>query len=422
MSGPHRGARIVAIAVMVALLVWAWTPALARDHRIGPEGDWAGVAQALASGRISGGDRLVLAPGEHGALRIDGAHFGPPLTIAAQGAGAHVDRIAIKNSSGLVIRGLRVWPRSPLGREINLVETSTDSPRIRLEALDIRGGPDALDYLTWTRQDWTDTWAARGARLRGADNTLRDSTLTAVTNGIITEGLRAKVIGNEVRGFSKDGLRGLSSDSLFQRNTVRDCVDVSGNHDDGFQAWVAKPGRFGPSALRNVTLDGNRILEWTGPADHPLRCRLQGIVLFSGPFENWTIINNLVVVSAHHGITLYSGINSRVINNTVISSTGAARNAPWIRQQATKRGAPRNTVFANNVATAFRLGDTVSNPLARNTVSLFPFRDFEDPATFDFRPHADSRLLGMADPDLVPPHDLTGTPRPAAAALGALER
>ena len=419
MRDPRRGLRRIALA---ALLVLAGGAALARDYAIGPDGDWPGVAQALASERLAGGDRLLLAPGDHGALRIEGARFDPPLTIAAQQEGAHVDRIVVKNSAGLVIRGLQVWPRTPQAREINLVETDGQSPGIRFEDMDIRGGPRAQDYLSWAREDWTDTWALRGVRLRGADNTLRDSTVTAVTNGIITDGARAQVIGNEVRGFSRDGLRGLSSGSLFRRNTVRDCVDVDGNHDDGFQAWVARPGRFGPSELHDVTLDGNTILEWTGPADHPLRCRLQGIALFDGPFENWTIINNLVVVSAYHGIALYGGIDSRVINNTVISSTGAERNAPWIRQQATKRAAPRNTVFANNVATAFRLGDAEPTPLAQNVVSAMPSRDFENPAAFDFRPRADSRLLGAADPDLAPPHDLTGRPRPDPPALGALER
>ena len=419
MRDPRRGLRRVALA---ALLVLAGGAALARDYAIGPDGDWPGVAQALASERLAGGDRLLLAPGDHGALRIEGARFDPPLTIAAQQEGAHVDRIVVRNSAGLVIRGLQVWPRSPLGKNAAVLMTHPNSAHIEFEDLDIRSRQDAQNYLDWSAEDWTGPRSVRGVRLRGPDNVLRHSVLTGVSNGISAEGPRAQVIGNEVRGFSRDGLRGLSSGSLFRRNTVRDCVDVDDNHDDGFQAWVAKPGRWGPSELRDVTLDGNTILEWTGPADHPLRCRLQGIALFDPPFENWTIINNLVVVSAYHGIALYGGIDSRVINNTVISATGAQRNAPWIRQQATERAAPRNTVFANNVAAAFRLGDMEPNPLEHNVVSAMPFRDFENPAAFDFRPRADSRLLGAADPDLAPPNDLTGRPRPGAPAIGALER
>ncbi|MCV6598767.1 MAG: right-handed parallel beta-helix repeat-containing protein, partial [Mangrovicoccus sp.] len=303
--------------------------------------------------------------------------------------------------------------------------------------LDIRSSPKAERYMTWSQRDWKTTWNAQGARLAGPDITLRDSTLTAVSHGISAEGARARIIGNEIRGFSGDGIRGLSTGGLYQSNLIRDCVKVDGNHDDGFQAWVAEPGRWGPRALRNVRFEGNRIFEWTGPRDHTFRCSLQGIALFRGPFDNWTIANNLVVVSAYHGLTLYGGRKCKVVNNTVISADLRGGRSPWIRQGGLRADVPRDpnfqlapgdrsqdNLFANNVATALRLGEGVRNPLALNTVSKQPLRDFEDPANFDFRPRADSRLLGAADPRFAPARDLFGTKRPQGGGpdLGAVER
>lgn len=432
---PRRLTGLKALTLAAGLLAGG---AQAADYHVNPaakgRGDgsaaapWPSVAAAMASGRPGSGDRLLLAPGPHGPLTVSGGKFSPPLEIrSAPGGLAHLEQIRVKNSSGLVFSGLQVWPVRPesiKGRGA-VVMAERDSSRIRFENLDVRGGPDGLNYYDWTAQDWLKTWRTRGVVLAGSDLTLTGSTITAVTIGVGAGGDRAQVIGNEIRGFSKDGMRGFGENSLFKGNVVRDCVKVDANHDDGFQSWTAPPGQAGPSEIRGITIDSNMILEWTGPANHPLRCALQGIGLFDGPYRDWTIQNNLIVVSAPHGINIAAGDGMRVLFNTVVHADGVDGRKPWIRQSGGKKGLPSGqNIFIGNVATALRLGKTGTQWNRFNATARQVQRLFEDPARLDYRPRRGSPLLDAGDPRFAPRTDLRGTPRPQGARpdLGAFER
>ena len=431
------------VAAFALAILFAGTGGQARDHHVAapgmppvaaPDGSatapWPDIAAAVRAGALSGGDRVLLAEGQHGALALGGLHFDTPVVFApAPGAAAHLDRLVISDASGLVVRDIRIWPLAP-GRDgvrgrPTLVSVDESARDIVLERLDIRGGPHALDYYDWPRSDWLEDWRWRGVAIGGDDVTLRDSTLTAVALGIGVGGARARVIGNEIRGFSRDGLRGFGDGSVFRGNVVRDCVKVDGNHDDGFQSFVAPPGRPGPKRIRDITLDGNAILEWTGPPDHPLRCTLQGIALFDGPYENWTIQNNLVVVRAPHGIAIYAGQGMQVVYNTVVHPAGVAGKKPWIMQSDGKRGqGSRDNVFYGNVATAFRLGPDGNRWTRYNIRADSVVRLFEAPETGDYRPRRSGPLVdGRANPHS-PSHDLRGVARPLGGGpdLGAFER
>lgn len=415
-------------SLIAALFLETALPAAARDYIIaapdtaslGAEVDWRSITAALNSGQLAGGDRLLLEAGDYGALQITGQTFDPPLTIASvPGGRAHLDRIQVKNSSGITVSDLNVWPLTARQKGV-AVQTDARSSQIRFERLDIRSGPEALNYLDWTAEDWLTTWRFGGVQLKGPDMALIDSSLTGVSNAISSSGARGQVIGNEVHGFSKDGMRGFGTGTLFQGNTVRDCVKVDGNHDDGFQSWAAHGDA--PSEITAITLDGNTIIEWTGPPGHPLRCRLQGISLFNGPYRDWVIQNNLVVIRSPHGITIFDGINMRVLNNTVVNIDGNSNKAPWIMQKRKKTTGQAPNIFANNLATALKLGKNARNN--RNLAVRNTYMDFENPAEFDFRPRAGGRLIDTADPAFAPSHDLTGTARSVGAGpdMGAYER
>lgn len=412
----------------VLLVLCLAGPALAAEYHVaaqgtGTQGDgsqaapFPSIAAALKSGRLMGGDSLLLAPGDYGALEIRGQDFDPPLTItSAPGGRAHVDRIEVRSSHGLIFRGLDVWPRRPKQIKRSLVAAGADAGDIIFEALDIRGGPRALDYFNWTQEDWLKTWRVNGVHLSGPGMVLKDSTITAVANGIGANGTGAQILNNEVRGFSKDGLRGFGEGVVFRGNTVRDCVKVDNNHDDGFQSWTGRGGA--PAEVRNITLDGNRIIEWTGAPDHPLRCALQGISMFNGPYRNMVIENNLVLVRAYHGITLYDAIDSRVVNNTVIHVDGKPGKQPWIMQKRDHTADQPPNLFANNLAMAFRLGSKAARAQG-NHVIRYPYREFTDPAGYDYRLNQASALRGQSVSGQAPDHDLTGAARGAATDPGA---
>ena len=437
----HRFGRLAA-SLLLAVLTLLAAPALrAADYYVaagtetetrtgGGNGSaaapWPSVKAGLASGRLSGGDRLLLQPGNHGNLAIRGQSFDPPLTIAsAPGGRAHVEKIWVHESRGLIIEGLDVWPLAPRnyqerGPGPTMVEATRASSHITFADLDIRGAPDAPDrYFQWERDEWVHDWRAMGVIMNGPDQTLRDSRLTGISNGIQTDGPRAQVLDNQVRGFSKDGMRGFGEGSVFRGNLVQDCFQVDGNHADAFQAWTDTPKMGNRRELRNLSLIDNTIIEWTGPAGHPLRCKLQGIALFRGPYKNWIISNNLIAVRAPHGIALYGGQTSEITNNTVVQIDGESGKAPWIMIKDVTGGAFDNIV-ANNAAMKFQIpaGTAVqrNNVVIRSAAQLFV-----DVPGQDFRPRSGSMLVGAADPAFGDTHDLSGRQRPARPAVGAYE-
>lgn len=420
-------ARIAIRMLGLALCIGTALPALARDWSVGPaEGaDFTDLAAALKSGRPEGGDRLLLLPGRHGKVNLSGLGFDTPLTITSAPEGrAHLESLWIAKSHGLTIADVDIWPPGEIQSEAELVRVDAESHDIALSGLDIRGAEAAADYYDWDRDDWLTRHRVRGVWLQGPDQSISDSTLTGISNGIVTTGDRAQVIGNEIRGFSKDGMRGFGDGSVFRGNTVRDCVAVDENHDDGFQAWNNPPKDGAePDEIRDITLEANRILEWTGPADHPLRCTLQGFGLFRGVYREWTIVNNVIAVSAFHGIALYGSIGSKVINNTVVNAAGQPADAPWIVITDSPGVPSRDNIVVNNTAMSLRGALRAGDAARRNLVTRYPARVYADVAQGDYRPAPGGQLVDAADPAYAPDRDIDGRPRPQGAApdLGAYE-
>ncbi|WP_181418653.1 right-handed parallel beta-helix repeat-containing protein [Pseudoroseicyclus aestuarii] len=389
------------------------SPAAAPDgSAVAP---WPSVGEAL--NQAQGGDRILLMNGEYGALGIGGADFDTAVTIMPRSEnGAHVTQVSVANSHNLVIRGLNVWPLEE-GRRRRLVTTQSNASQIRFEDLDIRGAPNAPEaYLDWTREDWTRNWNAQAVRLEGPDNAVVGSRITGISFGITTLGPRAEVRGNTITGFGGDAMRGLGDGSVFAQNLARDCVKVSDNHDDGFQSWAPKDAPSG-TPVTGIVLEANTIFEWTGPEDHPLRCVLQGIGLFDGPYRDFTIRNNLIVVSAWHGITAQNAEGVEIVNNTVLFPGGLSHERPWIRVNPAEGAGNR---VLNNLAMAYR---DIPGAQRSNGVVVDTLREFRDPLGGDYRLREGSAFIGAADPDAAPETDIEGTARPQAAApdLGAYQ-
>ncbi|MEI4488215.1 right-handed parallel beta-helix repeat-containing protein [Frigidibacter sp. MR17.14] len=413
--------------ILLAALAYPSASALARDLYVAPTGTeatasedgsreapFSSLAAALdhtASGRE---DRILLMDGEHGEMRVVQRHFEPPLVIEAEHEGrAYVSTLSVGKASGLVVRGLGVWPTEPGDGKRSLVNISGRG--VRLERLDIRGRPDAPEsYLDWTAADWKHDWRAKGVTLWGQGNAIVDSRLTGVSFGITANGPDMLVQGNHILGFSGDALRGLGDGGRFVGNRVENCVRIDANHMDAFQSWSSRKEKGKP--VRDLLIEANTVLEWTGPASHPYRCRLQGISLFDGPFENVTISNNLVTSSAYHGIALFKASNSRILNNTVVRPDGKPGGAPWV---SLSEGTADGVEVANNVGMAFR---NIPNALRRNVVAKVPGQVFTDPARQDFTPRPGGPLIGTGDTALAPARDILGQPRtPARADIGAFQ-
>lgn len=421
--------------LLMSLVLWSVASAIqARDFHVVPAAEVANVQTAdgseqspfptvwaaLRSGLMAGGDRIVLSDGTHGRIKTVNATFDPAIEIVAQNpGGAHADQIIVQGGQGLHFRGISVWPSASGGKPGNLLSTDKNATDIRFDQMDIRGHPDAPNlYMGWSKGDWL-ALRANGARLDGPKNMLTRSKITGVLFGVTTTGDDTVVSSNQIEGFGGDAMRGMGDRSIFVGNRVENCVKISDNHDDGFQSWATKRDADGRKTVTGLVIENNVILEWTGRANHPLHCKLQGIGLFDGVYRNFSIRNNLIAISAYHGIALYAGADSRIINNTVVNISGGRADFPWILLRDNRNGwKSGETLVSNNVAMSYK---GIKKALQRNSVAAIPTQLFVAPSKLDFRPLADGGLVNAGTLEGAPEKDITGTLRKDRPDLGAFE-
>ena len=193
---------------------------------------WPSVAAAIKSGRISGGDTVMLMDGSHGMLTFHSIAFSSPVIFQSLNAkNAHVERIKIQQGNrNLTFRNLTVWPSNPSASLAPLIVSYTESSDITLDSLDVRGTQNAATtYLNWSVADWLAQGTVVGAHLRGPRSTVLNSTFVGIGIGIATSGADAVVVGNRIEGFSADGMRGFGDRSLFQNNHISNCVKINNN-------------------------------------------------------------------------------------------------------------------------------------------------------------------------------------------------
>lgn len=419
---------------MICALSWLWAaPALrAEVHQVAPpgstapDGAWASLAALLAADVVAGGDDIALLAGNHGDIALKGLRFDRPVTIRpAPGARARLTGLVISQSRNLIFEGLQVWPDSMgTGKDGHLIRTTPDTRAIVFRNLDVRGRADAARYRNWSRQTWLAADRA-GILLRGPASAVLGSRFTGLSGGLGITGDGARIEGNVIRGFGNDGIQITADNVVVRGNQIEDCVKVDDNHDDGIQAWSLGPeGKPGRGTVKNLKVQNNIILEWRGRQAPALVCDLQGIGLFDGTYTGLEITNNLVMVSAYHGISVYGGIDSVIANNTVLHRTRAGADRPWIGVFTHKDGRPsRRMVVANNLAPKFAIArESGALTTRQNMTERYPARQMVAPYEGDFTPRADSGMMDTGARTHAPARDLFGRLRGAAPDVGAIER
>lgn len=423
----RQAAKVLCIAVFCQLSAQTLQ---AEIHTVAPPGGtnqngvWPSLGALLDAGAVSGGDEILLQAGNHGMIAIKGARFNTAVTIRpAQGAQARMTHLFVDQSRNLVFDGLQFWPDKTTNKG-QLIRATPSTERIIFRNLDVRGRADAARYRGWSAQTWRSIKPS-GVLLRGTDSAVLSSTFTGLGGGIGVTGKGARIEGNIIRGFSHDGIQVAADTVTVRGNRIEDCVKISTHHDDGIQAWSLSPdGKPGKGALKNLTIENNVILEWRGSNAPGIVCDLQGIGLFDGTYEGLHITNNLVMVSAYHGISAYGAINSTITNNTVLHRSDPGADRPWIGVFSHKDGRPsRRVVVANNIAPKFSLAkESQSLTNSQNLVEKYPARRLQAPYAGDFTPKAEGGLVGAAARTHAPKRDLFGRPRDAKPDLGAIER
>lgn len=441
-----KSANHILTTALVALVLSTLAGASwARDHYVIPPktmeieksdgsrtAPWTTLWGALNNeGGATSGDRIILLPGHYGDIFLQVPVFDPPVRIEPLEPGSvHMTSLRVTKGGGLTFSGLSFWPRVAKKRPKYMIETFPKVSHVRFEGLTMRGAPpSAPHWIDWSKDDWKFNWAPNAVSLGGPDNALVNSTLTAINFAVTAKGDRTEISGNTVTGFAGDALRALGDHARVSNNTVRDCVAINGNHDDGFQSWSNKKGQNGKLPQTGLIVENNSFIEWTGAKDHPLRCSLQGIGLFDGFYEDVTIRNNIVLVSAYHGISVYGGRGVRILNNTVLHVDGkAGLRHPWIMVNDKKNGDPaRRVLVENNIATDFRMAlrsEKANFDRRYNATLRYPARLFPNVAAGDVITTIQKNdLVDAGNPQSTPKTDRFGRVRPLGNGpdIGAVE-
>ncbi len=387
---------------------------------------WQSLDDLLASGKVSGGDRIFLRQGRHGALIVRGVHFSEPVLIApAPGESAQLESINIRDSANVIFDSLAVWSSSVTQDREAMIRSYRDTSDLTFRNLAVRATESARDYMRWELSDWLNN--KRSGILADGDHiTIVGNHLSGIRHGILTLGDNALVEKNIVDGFSGDGMRALGDDSIVRGNQVRNCFKIDENHDDGFQSFTRTGNRAGNGLLRNLVIENNRIFEWSSPRQNKLRCRLQGISLFDGMYDGVVIRNNLVSVSAYHGITVAGALNSAIVNNTVVDAQGEPGISPWIGVFRHKDGTPSSHVtVANNLSTGMKAKTSYQHEIVvtDNVILTNVFTEFVSFSDGDFGLRPDALAVDRGDMKFAPATDINGVRRPQGKApdAGAFE-
>lgn len=308
-----------------------------------------------SKGKIHAGDTIYLMSGNYGSIRLSGDNTDYITIEAAAGQHPVLNGVLMYGGSKWAFKGLTFQ---------NAAEVPKYNYLARFDSVDdliftgntLYSKPDATD---WTADDW-DSSGSSGLSYSGNNATISNNLVKNVIRGILISGDQIELSNNTIDYYVDDGIDFTSGNTIIRNNTVTNHYGKvqDGNHNDGIQGWA-----LDGIPRSNLTIDGNIVIESTGtystiPAiptglgqDY-----IQGISIFDGDWSNVTVTNNLVAVSAYHGLSFYSLSNSQIVNNTVLKLSSNSDMNPWLGVFPGKDGKqPTNVIVRNNIANFFNL-------------------------------------------------------------------
>ena len=358
---------------------------------------------------VQAGDTLILRNGLHGNVYIRGYFNAKPIIVMAEaGHSPILNNLHVVAGRNWVFQGLFI-SSEPYGNYLNnkLVFLESHGWHGSCSQIEVS---DCQIYSTDTPWSSANDWLTKvssGIFVKGDSVLLKNNKITNVSFGIQLVGDSNQAIGNDIVNFSSDGARILGSSNLFDGNLIKNCYKVDDNHDDGIQSFTTTG-----LVVDNNIVSNNIILNYDD-SNQPLLGAMQGIGCFDGFYNNWDIVNNLIVVDHWHGISFYGAKNCSIINNTVLDPTPNITPGPsWIKVTDKKNGEPSSgCIIKNNVANSFAIDDGVQgNNMVLSTLVDYQ-NHFVDPTQHDFNLLSTSTLVDAGDAIVAPMYDINGTSR-----------
>lgn len=370
---------------------------------------------------IQAGDTLMLYTGLHGTITLVNYINNQNIVIMNVPDNTPVfNKLHLQSGKNWIIQGVEI-SSEPYGNYINDKLVFLESHNWQGPVSNIRIS-DCKIYSTTTPWQDSTSWITKvsdGIIIRGDSVYIFNNEILNIGFGISMRGDYITSSGNTITNFSADGIRLVGSNSIVEKNIIKNCYSVDSNHDDGIQSFTT-----GGLVVDNNIVRQNIILNYEDP-NQPLLGDLQGIGCFDGPFNNWTVENNLVVVNHWHGISFYGLTNSEIINNTVLDPTPAVSPGPsWIKIEDLTGYPSSGCIMKNNVTNDIIV---TSNTTTGNNATLPTLSDyalnFVDHSAYDFHLIQSSPLIDVADNTISPAVDLDDNVRPSGIMpdIGAYE-
>ena len=372
---------------------------------------------------IKAGDTILLYSGLHSSIFIQNYINNDYVTVKA----AENNTPLLKQ---LHIQAGKKWKFEGITVSSEPYSSYLDDKLIYLQSHSFQGPSSDIEianceiYSTttpWTvATDWT-TKASDGIFVSCSNVILLNNTIRNVSFGAILRGDYIKMLNNSVTNFSGDGVRLLGSNILVDGNVIKNCYKVDGNHDDGIQSFTTGGIVANHNIIRNNTIINFEDI------NQPLRGDLQGIGCFNGPYNDWIVENNVIVVNHWHGITFYGANNVKILNNTVVDPLpDQTPGSSWIRFGDDSAYPTTNCEIRNNIVNTIsnspNANIAISNNLLLSTTTDYNLH-FIDYRQYDFHLLPSSTAIDNAHSSIFSQTDIEGTPRPQGnqADIGAYE-
>lgn len=359
------------------------------------------LLQALMS--VRGGETIALAPVVFGEILVQRNQY--PRTIVGSST-----KIGVTGNSPALAAPVRITSQLASNRAVVRSLKFVESDKWQIDNLIVfpfakkvaveLGGDNMKftkniitygDSTQWvTNQDWYNN-VSSAIGVSGDNIEVGFNLLTGIGFGISVgySADDAYIHHNMITDYSGDAMRGLGTNGRFEHNIIKNATVADSNHDDAFQSWAYDPVT---KKVGGGVSTGNQVRYNTitySDTAHPLRVSTQGIGLFDGPFKDWVIENNLVVVDHYHGISMYGAIDSTIKNNVVVDPNTTKPGPVWVKFFNKKDGTPPSGArlignYSNN-----KFGSSSATVVSEGNVQV-PFSDyskyFVNPASFNFTP------------------------------------